>query len=115
MDDVRRYRMNAAECFSAAQRYEPAYRGLTLAIAATWTSLARRQKTMDKFLAIWSKAAAGADTSRQRFRYPPHLRRPKFSASSRFRYPVPGTDHAAVPRVRLADALFAAAALRAQT
>jgi hypothetical protein len=44
--------MNAAECLSAAERCEPRYRGLTLAIAASWLSLARQQTAMDELLAI---------------------------------------------------------------
>jgi hypothetical protein len=56
MNDAQRYRMNAAECLSAAERSDPAYRGLTLAIAASWLSLARQQEAVDGLLAIWSKA-----------------------------------------------------------
>ena len=52
MTDAQRYRMNAAECLSAAERCEPLYRGLTLAIAASWLSLARQQTAMDELLAI---------------------------------------------------------------
>jgi hypothetical protein len=52
MTDAQRYRMNAAECLSAAERCESPYRGLTLAIAASWLSLARRQTAMDELLAI---------------------------------------------------------------
>jgi hypothetical protein len=43
MKDAQRYRLNAAECLSAAERCEPPYRGLTLTIAASWLSLARQQ------------------------------------------------------------------------
>jgi hypothetical protein len=66
MNDAQRYRMNAAECLSAAERCEPPYRGLTLAVAASWLSLARQQKAMDELLAIWSEARTVtlADTSR---------------------------------------------------
>jgi hypothetical protein len=60
MNDAQRYRMNAAECLSAAERCEPQYRGLTLAIAASWLSLARQQKAMDELLAIWRKAQSAA-------------------------------------------------------
>jgi hypothetical protein len=42
MNDAQRYRMNAAECLSAVERCAPPYRGLTLAIAASWVSLARQ-------------------------------------------------------------------------
>jgi hypothetical protein len=60
MNDAQRYRMNAAECLSAAERCDPAYRGLTLAIAASWLSLARQQEAVDGLLAIWSKAQSAA-------------------------------------------------------
>jgi hypothetical protein len=47
MSDVERYRRNAAECLSAADRCEQPYRHLTLAIAETWLSLARHEEAMD--------------------------------------------------------------------
>ena len=56
MNDAQRYRMNAVECLSAAERCEPSYRGLTLATATSWLSLARQQEAMDELLAIWSNA-----------------------------------------------------------
>jgi hypothetical protein len=76
MNDAQRYRMNAAECLSAAERCEPPYRSLTLAIAASSLSLARQQEAMDGLLAIWSEASTDklADTSRRRFQYPRDLR-----------------------------------------
>jgi hypothetical protein len=85
MNDAQRYRMNAAECLSAAERCEPPYRGLTLAIAASWLSLARQQKARDELLAIWSEASTVtlADTSRRRFQYPRDLRRPPFIIPAR--------------------------------
>ena len=43
MNDAQRYRMNAADCLSAAERCGPDYRDLTLAIASSWLSLARHQ------------------------------------------------------------------------
>jgi hypothetical protein len=77
MNDAQRYRINAAECLSAAERCEPAYRSLTLAIAASWLSLVRQQEAMDELLAIWSKARSAKSTasSRQSFQYPPDLHR----------------------------------------
>jgi hypothetical protein len=60
MNDAQRYRMNAAECLSAAERCGPAYRDLTLAIAASWLSLARHQEVMDELLEVWSKAQSAA-------------------------------------------------------
>jgi hypothetical protein len=68
MNDAQRYRMNAAECLSAAERCDPAYRGLTLAIAASWLSLARQQEAVDGVLAIWSKAQSAAPIRPAAFR-----------------------------------------------
>src|SRR5271165_274713 len=56
VDDAQRYRTNAADCILAAERFEPAYRDLTFAIAESWLSLARQQEAMDAFLTICSKA-----------------------------------------------------------
>jgi hypothetical protein len=62
MKDVQRYRLNAAECLSAAERCELPYRGLTLAIAASWLSLARQQEAMVELLAIWGDASSATST-----------------------------------------------------
>jgi hypothetical protein len=51
MNDARRYRQNAGECLSAAERCQPPYRRLAFTIAAYWLSLARQQKTVDELLA----------------------------------------------------------------
>jgi hypothetical protein len=69
MNDAQRYRTNAAECLSAAERCELPYRGLTLAVAEAWLSLARQQKAMDELLVIWSEASADtlAESSPQSF------------------------------------------------
>jgi hypothetical protein len=56
MKDVQRYRLNAAECLSAAERCDPAYRDRTLAVAEAWLSLARQQEAMVELHAIWSNA-----------------------------------------------------------
>jgi hypothetical protein len=66
VDDVQRYRLNAAECLSAAEQCELPYRRLTLAIAEAWLSLARQQEAMDELLAIWtmSEASTPAATAR---------------------------------------------------
>jgi hypothetical protein len=66
MNDPQRYGLNAAECLSAAERCESPYRGLTLAIAASWLSLARQQIAMEELLAIWSEASA--DTAQDKGR-----------------------------------------------
>jgi hypothetical protein len=52
MSDAQRYRMNAVECLSAAERSGPPYRSLTFAIAASWLSLAREQEAMDELLVV---------------------------------------------------------------
>jgi hypothetical protein len=54
MNDAQRYRMNAAECLSAAERCGPAYRDLTVSMAKTWLALARHADRMDEFLSTWS-------------------------------------------------------------
>jgi hypothetical protein len=76
MNDAQRYRMNAVECLSAAERCEPAYRGLTLAIAESWLALARQHEAMDELLAIWSEARHTPSTvvKLQPFQCPPDRR-----------------------------------------
>jgi hypothetical protein len=49
--DAQRYRMNAAECLSAAERCGRDFRDLTLATAASWLSLARHEEATDELLA----------------------------------------------------------------
>jgi hypothetical protein len=56
MTDAQRYRVNAAQCLSAAERCGPAYRDLTLSIAETWLALARHHDAIDELLAAWSDA-----------------------------------------------------------
>jgi hypothetical protein len=60
MKDTQRYRMNAAECLSAAERRESPYRSRAFTIAAYWLSLARHREAMDGLLTIWSKAQSAA-------------------------------------------------------
>jgi hypothetical protein len=68
VNDAQRYRMNATECLSAAERQD--YRDLTLAIAASWLSLARHHESMDELLAILSETqAATAAPIRPAFPY----------------------------------------------
>jgi hypothetical protein len=107
MNDAQRYRTNAAECLSAAESCESPYHGLTLAIAASWVSLARQQKAMDELLAIWKEAGTEklADTNPRRFQYPRDLRNPSAFASTRY-------AALPTPRAKLAGELFAAAGLR---
>jgi hypothetical protein len=60
MNDARRYRVNAAECLSAAEKCGPTYRGLTLGIANSWLALARQAEAEDELVASWGKANAAA-------------------------------------------------------
>ena len=59
MNDAQRYRMNAAQCLTAAeQRETPHRRRLAFTIAAYWLALARQQKVVDELLANCSEAKA---------------------------------------------------------
>jgi hypothetical protein len=51
MNDAQRYRTNAAECLSAAERRQSPYRTLAFTMAAYWLSLERQQKAVDELLA----------------------------------------------------------------
>jgi hypothetical protein len=55
MNDAQRYRMNAAECLSAAERCGPAYRDLTLAIAASCLSLPVTRRPWTSFSQFGAK------------------------------------------------------------
>jgi hypothetical protein len=72
MNDAQRYRMNAAECFSAAERRGTAYRDLTLAIADAWLSMARQQEAIDELLAILSETQAATATAPTRLAFQHH-------------------------------------------
>jgi hypothetical protein len=65
MNDAQRYRVNAAECLSAAERCRTAYRDLTLAIADAWLSMAHQQEqeAIDELLAILSQTQAATATA----------------------------------------------------
>jgi hypothetical protein len=56
VNDAQRYRMNAAECLSAAERRESPYRSPAFTIAAYWLSLARQQEAVDGLLAAGIEA-----------------------------------------------------------
>jgi hypothetical protein len=47
MNDVRRYRVNAADCLLAAKSCEPGYRGIILSVSVCWHSLAIEEEAMD--------------------------------------------------------------------
>jgi len=75
MNDAQRYRMNAAECLSAAERCGPAYRDLTVCMAKTWLALARHQDAMDGLLAVWSEAGSATAPIRRQYPREPSRRR----------------------------------------
>jgi hypothetical protein len=54
MNDARRYRLNAAECLSAAQTCTPPYRGLALDMATSWLALAHQTEAEDELITIWN-------------------------------------------------------------
>jgi hypothetical protein len=85
MNDAQRYRMNAAECLSAAERCEPTYRDITFAVAEAWLSLARQQQAIDELLGIWGRALSATSTvsSQQSLQYPPDLHRLTLTAPAR--------------------------------
>jgi hypothetical protein len=56
MTDAQSYRIHAAECLSAAKRSGPAYRNLTVSIAASWLALARHEEAMKELLETGSIA-----------------------------------------------------------
>jgi hypothetical protein len=84
-------RMNAAECLSAAERCEPTYRDLTLAVAEAWLSLARQQQAIDELLGIWGTALSdtSAVSSQRSLQCPPAS--PPRVGSPRPRWPDGGT------------------------
>jgi hypothetical protein len=47
MDDARRYRVNAADCLSAAKTCQPGYRKIILSVSACWHSLAIQEEAID--------------------------------------------------------------------
>jgi hypothetical protein len=59
MNDARRYRVNAAECLSAAKTCGLHYRGLTLDIANSWLALARQAEAEDELVASWGSQCRG--------------------------------------------------------
>jgi hypothetical protein len=63
MDDARRYRLNAAECLSAATRCHE-QRGLLLSISAGWYALARQDEAVRGLLESWGIAAPAHETTR---------------------------------------------------
>jgi hypothetical protein len=56
MNDAQRYRMNAAECLSAAERRQSPYRSFAFTMAAYWLSLARHQEAVESLLGNGSEA-----------------------------------------------------------
>jgi hypothetical protein len=62
MTDAQRYRMNAAECLSAAERRELPHHKFAFTIAAYWLLLARQQDAVDGLLGSRSDAQGGTAT-----------------------------------------------------
>jgi hypothetical protein len=62
MNDRRRYRLNAAECLSAASTCHPHYRGHLFCIAACWLALAREEETIRDLFVSWGIAAPALET-----------------------------------------------------
>jgi hypothetical protein len=56
MNDARRYRLNAAECLSAANTCHSDHRSLLLSIAGSWYALARQDEATRDLLASWGMA-----------------------------------------------------------
>jgi hypothetical protein len=56
MNDAQRYRINAAECLSAAERRQSPYRSCAFTMAAYWLSLARQQEAVESLLGDGSEA-----------------------------------------------------------
>jgi hypothetical protein len=56
MNDAQRYRKNAAECLSAAERRDSPYHSFAFTMAAYWLSLARQQEAIADILGNWSEA-----------------------------------------------------------
>jgi hypothetical protein len=85
MNEARRFRMNAAECLLAAKTCEPAYRGLILAVATSWHSLARQAEATDALIESWNKedSAAFATTTPRRIFYAARRPLPKWRSLSR--------------------------------
>jgi hypothetical protein len=84
MTDAQRYRMNAVECLSAAERCGPPYRDLTVSIAETWLAMARHEDAIDELLATWSKAAPPCRPFRAGSLFTPDLHGPPFAGPARY-------------------------------
>jgi hypothetical protein len=72
MDHLRRYRLNGAECLSAASTCHSYYRGQLFCIATSWLDLARQEETIRDLCVSWGMPApayetdTNAELSRQR-------------------------------------------------
>ena len=63
MHDARRYRLNAADCLSAANICHSDHRNLLLSIAASWHALARQDEATRDLLASWGMAEPAHGTT----------------------------------------------------
>jgi hypothetical protein len=60
MNDAQRYRLNAAECLSAASTSN--YRGQLFCIATSWLDLARQEETIRDLFVSWGIPAPAHET-----------------------------------------------------
>jgi hypothetical protein len=70
MNEARRYRMNAAECLSAAKNSEHSYRRMLLTISAAWYALAIQVEEIDRLLAKGGPAPAQEPGTAEIFAFP---------------------------------------------
>jgi hypothetical protein len=63
MNDARRYRLNAADCLSAANTCRSDHRSLLLSIAGSWYALARQDEATRDLLASWGMAEPAHGTT----------------------------------------------------
>jgi hypothetical protein len=64
MNDARRYRLNVADCLSAANTCHSDHRSLLLSIAGSWYALARQDEATRDLLASWGMAEPIVDLKR---------------------------------------------------
>jgi hypothetical protein len=64
MNDARRYRLNAADCLTAANTRHSDHSTLLRSIAASWYALACQDETTRDLLASWGMAEPIVDLER---------------------------------------------------
>ena len=73
MNDARRYRLNAADCMSAANTCHSDHRSLLLSIAGSWYALARQDEATRDLLASWGMAEPGCARTSTTHGNPTHV------------------------------------------